>query len=151
RRLRRDRRRDRFGGTYLAQDAVFRAQGDSQARSTRARLGVRGARISRRGVPCGGHLRRATRSPEEDAVKPVLITAARVGAETTREQTPYLPITAEEIGEEARKCREAGAAMVHLHVREPDGRPSQKKELFAAAIAAVRERCDVLVQVSTGG
>jgi 3-keto-5-aminohexanoate cleavage enzyme len=81
----------------------------------------------------------------------VVITAALVGAETTREQTPYLPITAEEIGEEARRCREAGAAMVHLHVREPDGRPSQKKELFAAAIAAVRERSDVLVQVSTGG
>jgi 3-keto-5-aminohexanoate cleavage enzyme len=39
----------------------------------------------------------------------------------------------------------------HLHVREPDGRPSQKKELFAAAIAAVRRRSDILVQVSTGG
>ena len=82
---------------------------------------------------------------------PVVITAALVGAETTREQTPYLPISAEEIGEEARLCREAGAAMVHLHVREPDGRPSQRRELFAAAIAAVRERCDILVQVSTGG
>ena len=82
---------------------------------------------------------------------PVVITAALVGAETTRAQTPYLPITAEEIGEEARRCRQAGAAMVHLHVREPDGTPSQKKELFAAAIAAVRARSDILVQVSTGG
>ena len=82
---------------------------------------------------------------------PVVITAALVGAETTREQTPHLPISAEEIGEEALRCREAGAAMVHLHVREPDGRPSQRKELFAAAIAAVRQRCDILVQVSTGG
>jgi len=84
-------------------------------------------------------------------VTPVVITAALVGAETTREQTPYLPISAEEIGEEARRCREAGAAMVHLHVREPDGRPSQNKELFAAAVAEVRKRSDVLVQVSTGG
>jgi 3-keto-5-aminohexanoate cleavage enzyme len=82
---------------------------------------------------------------------PVIITAALVGAETTRQQTPYLPITAEEIGEEARRCREAGAAMVHLHVREPDGQPSQRKELFAEAIAEVRRRCDILVQVSTGG
>ncbi len=53
----------------------------------------------------------------------MVITAAMVGAETTREQTPYLPITAEEIAEDAAKCREAGAAMVHLHVRTPDGKP----------------------------
>jgi 3-keto-5-aminohexanoate cleavage enzyme len=82
---------------------------------------------------------------------PLVITAALVGAETTREQTPYLPISADEIGEEARRCREAGASMVHLHVREPDGRPSQSRELFARAIAAVRARSDILVQVSTGG
>ena len=52
---------------------------------------------------------------------PYVITAAIVGAETTREQTPHLPISAQELGEEAAKCREAGAAMVHLHVRNPDG------------------------------
>ncbi len=82
---------------------------------------------------------------------PMVITAAMVGAETTREQTPYLPITAEEIGIEAAKCREAGAAMVHLHVRTPDGKPSQDTELFRAAIREIRKRCDVLVQTSTGG
>ena len=83
--------------------------------------------------------------------KPMVITAAMVGAETTREQTPYLPITAEEIAEDAARCREAGAAMVHLHVRTPDGKPSQDAELFRAAIRAIRKRTDVLVQVSTGG
>src|SRR5581483_1550865 len=82
---------------------------------------------------------------------PMVVTAALVGAETTRAQTPYLPITADEIGEEARRCREAGAAMVHLHVREADGAPSQSAALFAAAIAAIRSRCDILIQVSTGG
>ncbi len=82
---------------------------------------------------------------------PMIITAALVGAETTREQTPYLPITAEEIGESAARCREAGAAMVHLHVRNADGTPSQSTELFAAAIRQIRRRCDVLIQVSTGG
>src|SRR5258708_905480 len=81
----------------------------------------------------------------------MVITAAMVGAETTREQTPYLPITADEIGEDAAKCREAGAAMVHIHVRNPDGSPSQDAELFRAAIRAIRKRCDILVQVSTGG
>jgi 3-keto-5-aminohexanoate cleavage enzyme len=82
---------------------------------------------------------------------PMVITAAMVGAETTREQTPYLPISAEEIGEDAAKCREAGAAMVHIHVRNPDGSPSQDAELFRKAIRAIRARCDILVQVSTGG
>lgn len=84
-------------------------------------------------------------------MNPMVITAAMVGAETTREQTPHLPITAEEIAEDAAKCREAGAAMVHLHVRTPDGKPSQDTELFRAAIRAIRAKCDVLVQVSTGG
>jgi 3-keto-5-aminohexanoate cleavage enzyme len=84
-------------------------------------------------------------------MQPMVITAALVGAETTRAQTPYLPITAEEIAAEAKRCREAGAAMVHLHVREDDGRPSQSAQLFAKAIGAIRAECDVLIQVSTGG
>ncbi|MBE2254159.1 MAG: 3-keto-5-aminohexanoate cleavage protein [Myxococcus sp.] len=84
-------------------------------------------------------------------MNPMVITAAMVGAEVTREQTPYLPITADEIAEDAARCREAGAAMVHLHVRNPDGTPSQDAELFRAAIRAIRRKCDVLVQVSTGG
>jgi 3-keto-5-aminohexanoate cleavage enzyme len=83
--------------------------------------------------------------------EPMVITAAMVGAETTREQTPHLPISAEEIGEDAAKCREAGAAMVHIHVRNPDGSPSQDAELFRKAIRAIRARCDILIQVSTGG
>ncbi|WP_223645918.1 3-keto-5-aminohexanoate cleavage protein [Corallococcus sp. EGB] len=83
--------------------------------------------------------------------RPMVLTAAMVGAETTREQTPYLPITAEEIAEDAVKCREAGAAMVHLHVRTAEGKPSQDAELFRAAIRAIRKRTDVLIQVSTGG
>ncbi|NVJ04662.1 3-keto-5-aminohexanoate cleavage protein [Myxococcus sp. AM001] len=82
---------------------------------------------------------------------PMVITAALVGAETTREQTPHLPITAEEIAEDAARCREAGAAMVHIHVRTPDGKPSQDAELFRAAIRAIRKRTDVLIQTSTGG
>lgn len=80
-----------------------------------------------------------------------ILTAAIVGAETTREQNPNLPITAEEIGIEAERCREAGAAIIHLHVREADGRPSQSRELFERAIAEIRRRTDVIVQTSTGG
>jgi 3-keto-5-aminohexanoate cleavage enzyme len=82
---------------------------------------------------------------------PAIITAAICGAETTREQTPYLPITADELAEEAARCREAGAAVVHLHVRREDGSPTQDKALFQKAIDAIRARTDVIIQTSTGG
>ncbi|HNF98455.1 MAG TPA: 3-keto-5-aminohexanoate cleavage protein, partial [Pseudomonadota bacterium] len=82
---------------------------------------------------------------------PCIVTAAIVGAETTRTQTPYLPITPDEIGEEAARCAKAGATVIHLHVRDEAGNPSQDRERFGAAIAAIRSRCDVVVQTSTGG
>jgi 3-keto-5-aminohexanoate cleavage enzyme len=82
---------------------------------------------------------------------PAIITAAICGAETTREQTPYLPITAEELGIEAEKCRAAGASVIHLHVRKPDGSPAQDRDLFQKALDEIRRRTDVIVQTSTGG
>jgi 3-keto-5-aminohexanoate cleavage enzyme len=81
----------------------------------------------------------------------VILTAAIVGAEVTRAHTPHLPITAGEIADEAARCRDAGAAVIHLHVRNPDGTPTQSKERFAEAIAAIRAKTDVIIQVSTGG
>ncbi|MDW8281482.1 MAG: 3-keto-5-aminohexanoate cleavage protein [Myxococcales bacterium] len=82
---------------------------------------------------------------------PCIITAAIVGAETTREQNPYLPLTPEELGEEAARCAAAGATVIHLHVRDEQGRASQDTERFRAAIRAIRARCDVIIQTSTGG
>src|SRR4051812_49862962 len=83
--------------------------------------------------------------------QPAILTAAICGAETTRAQTPHLPITADELAEEAARCAEAGAAVVHLHVRKDDGAPSQDRALFEKAIRAIRARCDIIVQTSTGG
>ena len=87
----------------------------------------------------------------EAHVADVILTAAIVGAEITREQTPHLPITAEEIADEAARCREAGAAVIHLHVRNDDGSPTQSRERFAEAIEKIRAKTDCIVQVSTGG
>lgn len=81
----------------------------------------------------------------------LVLTAAIVGAEITRAQTPHLPITAREIADEAARCREAGAAVIHLHVRNADGTPTQSTERFAEAIAAIRAKTDCIVQTSTGG
>jgi 3-keto-5-aminohexanoate cleavage enzyme len=81
----------------------------------------------------------------------VILTAAIVGAEITRAQTSYLPITAREIADEAARCREAGAAVIHLHVRNDDGTPTQSSERFGEAIAAIRAKTDCIIQPSTGG
>ncbi len=82
---------------------------------------------------------------------PLIITAAIVGAEVMREHTPHVPYTPEEIAEEARRCREAGAAMAHVHGRREDGTPTQDRETFASILTKIRERTDILVQFSTGG
>lgn len=81
----------------------------------------------------------------------IILTAAIVGAEVTREQTPHLPITADEIAAEAKRCRDAGASVLHLHVREADGRPTQSRDRFYEAIEAIRAVTDIIVQTSTGG
>lgn len=82
---------------------------------------------------------------------PVIITCALVGAEVTLEQLPHLPVTPEQIGAAAAEAAAAGASLVHLHVRDPRGLPTQDAAVFEAAVLAIRERTDVIVQVSTGG
>ena len=81
----------------------------------------------------------------------LIITAALTGAEVTREQQPALPLSPQEIAVAAQDCAAAGAAIVHVHARNPDGSSTQDREVYRRIIAAVRERCDVIVQVSTGG
>jgi len=87
--------------------------------------------------------------PETEAE--LVLTAAIVGAELTRAQTPHLPITPQEIGDEAARCREAGAAVIHLHVRNDDGSNTQSADRFAAAIERIRAKTDCVIQVTTGG
>ena len=89
--------------------------------------------------------------PEGVREKELIITAAIVGAEVTRENNPHVPYTPEEIAIEAERCRNAGAAVVHLHARHDDGRATQDKDRFGATIDAIRARTDIIIQVSTGG
>jgi len=81
----------------------------------------------------------------------LIITVAGVGAETTKAAQPALPVTAAEIGADAARCREAGASMYHLHVRDAAANPTQAKEVFAAALDEIRRRSDIIIQTSTGG
>ncbi len=82
----------------------------------------------------------------------LIITAAICGAEVTKEHNPNVPYTVEEIREEARRAYEAGASIIHLHVREDDGTPTQSKERYQVCMEAIRQVCpDVIIQPSTGG
>ncbi|MDX9917586.1 MAG: 3-keto-5-aminohexanoate cleavage protein [Gudongella sp.] len=82
----------------------------------------------------------------------LIITAAISGAEVTKENNPNVPYTIEEIGREAESAYKAGASIIHLHVREDDGTPTQSKERFKLAIDEIKRRCpDVIIQPSTGG
>jgi len=66
----------------------------------------------------------------------LIITAAICGAEVTKEDNPNLPVTAEELAEEALKAEKAGASIIHLHVRNQDGNPTQSKEVFKKLLEA---------------
>lgn len=82
----------------------------------------------------------------------LIITAAICGAEVTKEQNPAVPYTVEEIVREAKSAVDAGAAIVHLHVREDDGTPTQSKARFKECLDAIYKVCpDVIVIPSTGG
>lgn len=82
----------------------------------------------------------------------VIITVAPTGSFTTRENTPYLPITAAEIIEETVRSFNAGASVVHLHARDPQtGKPTNSTEIFRQYIEGIKARIDIPIQITTGG
>lgn len=83
---------------------------------------------------------------------PLIITCAITGAETTREKQPNLPITPAEQAQAAKDCVAAGASIIHLHVRDDAGKPSQDPARFKDAIDRIRAAAPgVIIQISTGG
>jgi 3-keto-5-aminohexanoate cleavage enzyme len=82
----------------------------------------------------------------------VIVTAALNGAFVTKDVNPNVPEQPDEIARAARECADAGAAIVHLHARDEQGRPCGTREKFEEILAAVRDACpDVIVNFSTGG
>ncbi|MGH2992890.1 MAG: 3-keto-5-aminohexanoate cleavage protein [Solirubrobacterales bacterium] len=82
---------------------------------------------------------------------PVVVTVAVTGADVFRENNPNIPYTTEEIADSSVEAGAAGATVVHLHVREDDGTPSGRPELFVDVIDRIRAGSDLLTMVSTGG
>ncbi|MEG2849330.1 MAG: 3-keto-5-aminohexanoate cleavage protein, partial [Bacteroidales bacterium] len=82
----------------------------------------------------------------------LIITAAICGAEVLKEHNSAVPYTVEECVREAKSAYDAGASIIHLHVREDDGTPTQSKTRFEKIINAIKKECpDVIIQPSTGG
>ena len=82
----------------------------------------------------------------------IFITCAVTGAIHTPSMSPYIPVTAQEIADAAIGAAEAGAAIVHLHARDPkDGSPSQDPELFKKFLPQIKEKSDVVINLTTGG
>jgi 3-keto-5-aminohexanoate cleavage enzyme len=81
----------------------------------------------------------------------LLITVAPTGAETSKQDCPQLPTTLEELVRTAQECEAAGAAMIHVHIRDDEHRPTLDLGRLKETVAALRERTDLVVQLSTGG
>ena len=109
-----------------------------------------------RGVPViSGHVRIADNTIVEDnimASHKIIISCAVTGSIHTPSMSPHLPVTAAEIAESALGAAEAGAAIVHLHARDPeDGRPDQSPEAFEPFLRVIKQSSNVVVNLTTGG
>ncbi|MEZ5924095.1 MAG: 3-keto-5-aminohexanoate cleavage protein [Hyphomicrobiaceae bacterium] len=91
-------------------------------------------------------------SRSKSSKRKVVITCAVTGSIHTPSMSPHIPITAQEIADAAIGAAEAGAAVVHLHARDPkDGRPDQSPEAFAPFLKVIKQRSPVVVNITTGG
>jgi uncharacterized protein (DUF849 family) len=82
----------------------------------------------------------------------VIITCAVTGSVHTPSMTPYLPITPDDIARESIAAAEAGAAIIHLHARDPvDGRPTADPKMFMQFLPRIKQNCDAVINITTGG
>lgn len=81
----------------------------------------------------------------------VIITTAVTGSVNVPSQSPYLPLSAEDVAQAAIEAVDAGSAIVHLHARHPDGRPAFEPEIFEQILSRVTARTDAVINITTGG
>src|SRR5262245_18474046 len=82
----------------------------------------------------------------------VIITCAITGSIHTPTMSPHLPITPKRIAEESFAAAKAGAAIIHLHARDPkDGRPTPDPQFFMEFLPSIKQGCDAVINITTGG
>jgi 3-keto-5-aminohexanoate cleavage enzyme len=86
-----------------------------------------------------------------DLSNKVICTVACTGAWPTKAETPYVPLTPREEADEIVRCWEAGASIAHIHVRDDQARASMDFDKFAETVHLVRERCDIVLNLTTSG
>src|SRR5258708_25812929 len=89
-------------------------------------------------------------SASAGAGNPVMIMVAPNGARSLKKDNPAIPISPKEIAEEVIRCAGAGASIAHIHARQPDGQPTQSIEVFREIVERIRERSDIVLQISLG-
>jgi uncharacterized protein (DUF849 family) len=80
-----------------------------------------------------------------------IITVATTGAWPTKEHNPNIPLTPEEIANDVYECYKAGAAVAHLHMRDDKGRGTMSAEKFAETVKLIKEKCDIVINLTTSG
>lgn len=81
----------------------------------------------------------------------VILTVACTGAWPQKSDTPYIPLTPQEQADEIVRCCEAGASIAHIHVRDEESQASMDFDQFAETVRLVRERCDIVINLTTSG
>ena len=81
----------------------------------------------------------------------IIISAALTGAVTPKESNPNIPLTPEEIAEDAYRCYKAGAAIVHLHMRDDEGLGKMDVDKFRLTAKLIRDKCDIVINMTTSG
>lgn len=81
----------------------------------------------------------------------VILTVATTGAWPSKKDTPYVPLQPEEIAEEVYLCWKAGASVAHIHVRNDDDKASMSFEKFEKTVKLIREKCDIVINLTTSG
>ncbi|MBU3144444.1 3-keto-5-aminohexanoate cleavage protein [Clostridium sp. CF012] len=81
----------------------------------------------------------------------VILTVATTGAWPQKKDTPYIPLQPEEIASEIYACYKAGASIAHIHVRDDENKASMSFEKFEETVRLVRERCDIVINLTTSG
>ena len=87
----------------------------------------------------------------DDLSRKTIITVAPTGAWPTKEHNPAVPMTPREIADDVYECWQAGAAVAHLHMRDANGRGTMNKELFKETVGLIREKCDIVLNLTTSG
>src|SRR5688572_27823461 len=90
-------------------------------------------------------------SPAGIGMEKLVITVAPTGSVPRKKDTPHVPVTPDEIAETAYLCEQAGAAIIHVHCRDEDERPTSRFEIFKETVDKIRKRTKLVVMTSTSG